>query len=338
MPWRGGMGAFMHITMAHGGGGSLMEELVQSVFQRHFDNGILRQMEDAAVLDLPSRRVAFTTDSFVVQPLFFPGGDIGRLSVCGTVNDLLMRGASPRYLSAGFILQEGLPMATLEKVAASMGAAAREVGGQIVAGDTKVVEGNGGLFINTAGIGVLETEHDISASRAMPGDAVLISGPLGNHHAAILSARMGIENSIQSDCAPLTEMVRGLLFAGLPVHALRDITRGGLATVLHEIAAASGAQITLDGNVPLADDQVQGFADILGLDPLYMGNEGKLALILPETHAKKALEILRASKYGDGARLVGRVLQGDPCVTVQTRGGGHHILSPLAGEGLPRIC
>ncbi len=329
----------MKITSAHGGGGKLMDELIHSVFAKHFANETLAQMEDAAVLTLPSPRIAFTTDSFVVSPLFFPSGDIGRLSVCGTVNDLLMRGAVPKYLSAGFILEEGLDMGLLEKIAASMAETAKEAGVQIVAGDTKVVEGQGGLYINTAGIGVLETGLLISAHNARPGDAVFISGPLGNHHACILSARMGIENSIQSDCAPLGGMVAALLNAGLDVHALRDITRGGLCTVLHEIALASRVQVTLSGDVSFADDTVQGFCDILGLDPLYMGNEGKLVLLLPQAQAEEALRILRASPYGEGARQVGLVAATDaPGVRIQTRAGGHKTLGPLPGEGLPRIC
>lgn len=328
----------MKINTAHGSGGQMMDALIQDIFLKHFVNDILAQMEDAALLQLSSNRIAFTTDSFVVSPLFFPGGDIGRLSICGTVNDLLMRGATPRYLSAGFILEEGLDTETLEQIAASMRVAADEAGVQIVAGDTKVVEGQGGLYINTAGIGICEEPIDVSVRNAAAGDAVIISGPMGNHHACILSARMGIENAIESDCAPLTAMVRTLLQSGLAVHTLRDITRGGLATVLHEIAVASGVEIALDGGVPLADMAVQGFCDILGLDPLYMGNEGKLALILPQEESDRALGILQGCPYGAGARLVGRVLDGAPGLAITTRAGVARSLRPLVGEGLPRIC
>lgn len=329
----------MKITMAHGGGGKLMDDLIRDVFVRHFQNDILGRMEDAAVLPCPGGKIAFTTDSFVVSPLFFPGGDIGRLAVCGTVNDLLMRGATPRYLSAGFILEEGLLTETLEKVASSMREAAKEAGVSIVAGDTKVVEGKGGLYINTAGIGLVETPLDISAQNAADGDAVIVSGDLGDHHACILSARMGIENGIQSDCAPLTEMVAALLQSGLRVHAMRDITRGGLSTVLHEIALSSGVAFTLFPDVPLANERVQGFCEILGLDPLYMGNEGKMALILPKAEAQAAVDILRRCRYGADARVIGDASRsGTPGVFAKTRSGATRTLFPLAGEGLPRIC
>jgi len=328
----------MKINSAHGGGGKLMNELIRDVFQSAFSNEILDQMEDAAVFPVPAGRMALTTDSFVVTPLFFPGGDIGRLAVCGTVNDLLMRGATPQYLTAGFILEDGLDTEPLTRVARSMRAAADEAGVQIVAGDTKVIGGRGGLYVNTAGVGFVPAGVEIGVSRARPGDAVLISGFLGNHHAAVLSARMGIANSIVSDCAPLCDMVAAMLRARLTVHAMRDVTRGGLASVLHEIASASNVHIALDG-APLADDQVQGFCDILGLDPLYMGNEGKLTLLLPADEADAALKILRASRYGKDARLIGTVLQSErPLVTARTRSGGSRVIEPLLGEGLPRIC
>ncbi len=328
----------MKITSAHGGGGKVMNELIRDIFEKHFSNEILSRMEDAAVLMLPGSKIAFTTDSFVVSPLFFSGGDIGRLSVCGTVNDLLMRGATPKYLSAGFILEEGLETDVLAKVAASMQAAAEEAGVQIVAGDTKVIEGRGGLYINTAGLGCVETSLDISVSNAREGDAVIISGDMGNHHACILSARMNIQNGIASDCAPLNEMVLSLINSGIEIHAMRDITRGGLGTVLHEIALASKIRIALSGDAPLADDQVSGFCDILGLDPLYMGNEGKLALVLPRKDAQHAVDLLRHSKYGEHARIIGETISGTPGVTIRTRSGATRLVEPLPGEGLPRIC
>ena len=327
----------MKINAAHGGGGKLMNELIRDVFQSAFSNETLDRMEDAAVLPALEGRIALTTDSFVVTPLFFPGGDIGTLAVCGTVNDLLMRGAVPKYLTAGFILEDGLEIETLKRVASSMRQAAEEAGVMIVAGDTKVIDGKGGLYINTAGVGFVKDGVMVSAANTKPGDAVIVSGYLGNHHACILSARMEIENSIVSDCAPLNGMVHALLDAGISVHSLRDITRGGLASVLHEIAHASGVHISLSG-APLADGQVAGFCDILGLDPLYMGNEGKLMLTVPEEEAQRALELIKASPYGEHAQIVGNVLSGTPLVTQKTRAGGNRVIEPLLGEGLPRIC
>ena len=329
----------MKITSAHGGGGKLTSDLIHGLFEKHFDNDILRQMEDAAVLPALPDRIAFTTDSFVVTPLFFPGGDIGKLAVCGTVNDLLMRGATPRYLSAGFILEDGLDTDVLERVAASMADAAAEAGVQIVTGDTKVIDGQGGLYINTAGIGSVDPALAIGAHRAQAGDAVILSGLLGNHQACVQSGRLGIENNIRSDCAPLGEMVRGLIGAGVEIHAMRDITRGGLATVLNEIAEASGARIRLAGGLILADSEVQGFCEILGLDPLYMGNEGKLTLTVPERDADRALSVIRNARYGENAQIIGDVCAGiPPMVTLVTLSGATRRVDPLQGEGLPRIC
>ncbi len=329
----------MKITQAHGGGGKLTTALIHDIFARHFANETLNRMEDAAVVPVNTPNIAFTTDSFVVTPLFFPGGDIGRLAVCGTVNDLLMRGAVPRYLTAGFILEEGLDTDVLERVARSMKETADEAGVTIVAGDTKVVEGSGGLYINTAGVGEMRHPQDVSVQNARPGDVVILSGDVGLHHAAILSARLGIENAIGSDAAPLVEMVLGLLEAGLPVHVLRDITRGGLGAVLYEIAQGSGVRIAMDHTVPLTDDTVGGFCELLGLDPLFMGNEGKLALVLPEACAQEALRLMRAARYGANARVVARVEASSvPLLTLGTRAGGTRSIEPLAGEGLPRIC
>lgn len=328
----------MNITMAHGAGGSATSELIGRIFARHFDNEVLNQMEDSAVVP-SSGRIALTTDSFVVTPLVFPGGDIGRLSVCGTVNDLAMRGAAPRYLTCGFILQEGLDIDLLDSVVKSMAETAREAGVAIVAGDTKVVEGQGGLFINTAGVGFVPEGTEISAGRCVPGDVVLVSGNLGDHHACILSGRMGIENGIRSDCAPLNGMVRALLEGGIAVHTLRDVTRGGLATVLKELAAASRCSIMLEEEALPVDPQVRDFCGLLGLDPLYMGNEGKLVAVLPEAQAERALGILRGSKYGEHAALIGRVEAQQPgLLSVRTSIGGRRALDVLQGEGLPRIC
>ncbi|MDP4110462.1 MAG: hydrogenase expression/formation protein HypE, partial [Bacillota bacterium] len=297
----------LKINSSHGGGGKAMNRLIKDVFQKHFSNEILNLMEDSAVFGVPSCKLAFTTDSFVVNPLFFPGGDIGKMAVCGTVNDLLMRGATPKYLSAGFILEDGLEIDTLERIAQSMQNAAAEANVSIVAGDTKVIEGSGGVYINTSGIGILETPLEISSHNALPGDAVIVSGNLGNHHACILSRRMGIENSIKSDCAPLREMVLNMLNGGINIHAMRDITRGGLATVLYEIAEASAAGIEIPGGLSFADTEVQGFCEILGLDPLTMGNEGKLVAVVPAEEAEKAVKIMKASKYGGDAQIIGKV-------------------------------
>lgn len=329
----------MTITMAHGSGGRLTDNLIHGCFARHFSNPVLNGMEDAAVLKPDAGRIAVTTDSFVVTPLFFSGGDIGRLAVCGTVNDLLMRGATPRWLTAGFILETGLDTELLDRAVASMAATAAEAGVTIVAGDTKVVEGNGGLYINTAGIGTLEDGVSIAAANSVSGDAILLSGFLAEHEACILSSRMGIENTIQSDCAPLVELVTALLADGLTLHALRDVTRGGLATVLNELAAASGTRFALDPDVALTSKQVRSFCDILGLDPLYMGNEGKLVLTLPMEQATRALAVMQRSRYGENARLIGCVQHSDsPGVTLPARSGAIRTIPPLLGEGLPRIC
>ncbi|MCD7918752.1 MAG: hydrogenase expression/formation protein HypE [Clostridiales bacterium] len=328
----------MKITTAHGAGGRATGELIGRIFARHFDNEILNQMEDSAVVPA-SGRIALTTDSFVVTPLTFPGGDIGRLCVCGTVNDLAMRGAVPQYLTCGFILEEGLDSALLETLVASMAATAREAGVTIVAGDTKVVEGQGGLYVNTAGVGFVPDGMEISAARCAPGDVVLVSGDLGDHHACILSQRMGIQNGIQSDCAPLGGMVQELLAAGIQVHSLRDVTRGGLATVLKELAEASKCSITLEEAALPVTPQVRDFCGLLGLDPLYMGNEGKLVAVLPAAQAEDALAVLRRSKYGSHAACIGVVGDEEPgLLTIKTPIGGRRVLDVLQDEGLPRIC
>jgi hydrogenase expression/formation protein HypE len=316
-----------------------MNELIRDIFGKHFSNPTLDRMEDAALLPPANGKIAFTTDSFVVSPLFFPGGDIGRLAVCGTVNDLLMRGTVPKYLSAGFILEEGLELETLERAVTSMRRTADEAGVEIVTGDTKVIEGKGGMYINTAGIGILESPVDISVQNARAGDAVIVSGLLGDHHTCILSSRMGIENDIRSDCAPLVDMVNMLIKSGVEIHTMRDITRGGLASVLHEITTGSHVQIEVFHNIALAGSQVQGFCDILGLDPLYMGNEGKLALVLPQKEAEKAVGMLRGCRYGEHAQIIGTVYASEePSVIMRTRTGGTRLVEPLLGEGLPRIC
>lgn len=329
------------IRLVHGSGGSATNELISDLFARAFQCETLDQMEDCAIV-AGTERIAVTTDSFVVTPVEFPGGDIGRLSVCGTVNDLLMRGARPRYLTCGFILQEGVSIAMLRRVAESMAETAREAGVQIVAGDTKVVNGSGEFYINTTGVGVFDGERsrlDICAAGAREGDAILVSGNLGDHHAAILSGRMGIKNQIVSDCAPLCDMVERLLAAGIPIHAMRDVTRGGLATVLKELAEASKKTFTLEQDLLPVTGQVQDFCGLLGLDPLYMGNEGKLVAILPGEEAERAVSIMREAKYGEHACIIGAVTAEEPgTLVLKTKIGGLRALNVLMGEGLPRIC
>lgn len=328
----------MKITLAEGAGGVSTARLISDVFAKHFQNPILAGMEDAAVL--PSEgfsQIALTTDSFVVTPLFFKGGDIGRLAVAGTVNDLLMRGATPNYLTAAFIIETGTDTDTLDRIARSMAETAKEAGVLIVAGDTKVVEGDGQVFINTTGVGFVPEGVEISASRAEVGDVVLLSGTLGDHHAALLSARMSIENAVESDAAPLTAMVQALLSAGIHLHAMRDVTRGGLGTVLTEIAEASGVQIQLEEESLPLTPAVKSFCGLLGLSPLYMGNEGKLIALLPAEEAERAIETVRSSPYGENAAIIGTVASGDG-VILRTPLGGRRKIGPLVGEGLPRIC
>jgi hydrogenase expression/formation protein HypE len=323
--------------MAHGSGGIATEELIRDVFVKYFKNDILGAMEDAAVLPPEGGRIALTTDSFVVDPVFFPGGDIGMLSVCGTVNDLLMSGAAPKYLTCAFILEEGLKIGNLNRIAASMAAAADRAGVCIVAGDTKVIGGAGGVLINTTGVGFLPEGRAVSPKRCAQGDALLVSGNLGDHHAAILSARMGIENDIKSDAAPLNAPVEALYKAGVDVKAMRDITRGGLATILNEFAAASSLGMEIfEENIPVSP-AVQALSGILGLDPLYMGNEGKLLAVVGGRDADRALAALRSTELGKNAAVIGRVTEKSGAV-LTTKLGGRRVLAVLYGEGLPRIC
>lgn len=326
----------MKITLAHGSGGKSTSELIEKIFAKHFSNPVLNQMEDSAVVD-GYGKIAVTTDSFVVTPLFFNGGDIGRLSVCGTVNDLLMRGAVPKYITSAFIIEEGADTDTLEKIVISMAKTAEEAGVTIICGDTKVIEGNAGVYINTAGVGFIKESTDIVSTNLREGDAVIVSGNIGDHHAAILSARMGIENNIASDNAPLVEPIRKMLKAGIELHCMRDITRGGLATVLNELASASNVNIEIEENKIPINPEVKAFAEILGLEVMHMGNEGKFAAILPMEQAEKAVEIIRSCKYGENAEIIGEVKHGDG-VTLLTPIGGKRQLNVLYGEGLPRIC
>lgn len=324
--------------MAHGSGGRATTELIEQTFAKYFKNPVLDKMEDSAVVD-GSKKIAMTTDSFVVTPLIFPGGDIGRLCVCGTVNDLLMSGAEPRYLTCGFILEDGADTEVLEQIVKSMADTAAEAGVVIIAGDTKVIEGKGGIYINTAGVGFVPENLRISSSLCMEGDAVLVSGNLGDHHAAILSTRMEIENEIRSDNAPLGEMVGKMKDAGVEIHAMRDVTRGGLATVLHEFAVSSDCCMEIEEKSLPVSGAVKGFCALLGLEAMYMGNEGKMIAVVPEKDAQKALECMRTSRYGENAVQIGCVThKQNKTVLLHTPIGGIRIMTELIGEGLPRIC
>jgi hydrogenase expression/formation protein HypE len=332
------------ITLAHGAGGKATHTLVEAVFLEAFRNPLLEPLEDQAVLSVAGQRLAFTTDSFVVSPLFFPGGDIGDLAVNGTVNDLAVSGARPLYLSAGFILEEGFPVTDLQRIVDSMAAAGAEAGVQIVTGDTKVVErGKGdGCYITTAGVGVLERPVLLAASRCRPGDAVLVSGPIGDHGVTILLCRgeLDISSDITSDTAPLHGVVAALLDAvGDGVHALRDATRGGVATVVNEMAGAAGVAVVLDEDAIPVRPEVRGASEILGIDPLYVACEGRLVAVVDGAVADTALAAMQAHPLGRGAALIGRV-QADPAgrVLLRTTFGGTRIVDVLIGDPLPRIC
>lgn len=331
------------IQLAHGGGGRLMHQLLERLILPAFDNPRLASRHDAAVLEVDGGRIAFTTDSYVVRPLFFPGGDIGSLAVHGTVNDLAMAGARPAWLSAAFILEEGLPFDTLSRVLASMRAAAAAAGVAIVTGDTKVVDrGKGdGIFVNTAGIGIVEHRLAIEPASVRPGDSILLSGDLGRHGVAILAAResLGFAPALVSDSAPLHEPVAGLLRAGIELHCLRDLTRGGLASAVIEIAEAGGVSIELDERSIPVDPAVRGACEILGLDPLYVANEGRFVAFVPERDAERALQTLRGHPVADAACRIGAVSgERSGQVTLRTMIGASRIVEMFSGEQLPRIC
>ncbi len=331
------------VLLAHGGGGKLMHQLLESVFMPQFSNPALDARHDGAVLGINGLRLAFTTDSYVVRPLVFPGGNIGDLAVNGTVNDLAMCGARPLYLSAGFILEEGLEIETLRTVAASMRAAARCAGVTLVTGDTKVVDqGKGdGIFINTAGIGLVERPIEIGPPAVQPGDAVIVSGDLGAHGVAVLSVREGLEFEapVLSDTAPLWEPVEALFHAGIEVHCLRDLTRGGLASGLNEIASARGVAIRIEESCIPVEEPVKGACEILGLDPLYVANEGRFVAFIPERQAVAAVEALRRFDPCRNAARIGETGGEEPPVVIlRSRIGGNRVVDMLSGEQLPRIC
>lgn len=336
------------ITMAHGSGGKAMRDLIQDVFLGAFNNPLLAPLEDQAVVSLKDLaeggdRLAFTTDTYVVHPLFFPGGDIGTLAVNGTVNDLAVSGARPLYLSCGVVLEEGLAVETLRRVTMSMRAAADEAGVLIVTGDTKVVERGSAdkLFINTAGIGVIPAGVNISASRAQAGDKVIVNGYLGDHGCAILLARneLALETDVLTDCQSLADLVQTMLSVCPDIHCLRDATRGGLATVANEFAQSSRVAIRINEAALPLRESVRGACEILGLDPLYLANEGKLVAIVPAANAESLVETMRAHPAGREAAIVGDVMAAPSGIVMLNTGfGGGRIVDLLVGEQLPRIC
>ncbi len=331
------------ILLAHGSGGTMMKELIDEVFVEGFSEEALKRLDDAASLPFPGSRIAMSTDTYVVHPLFFPGGDIGRLAVCGTVNDVATSGAKPLYLSVGFILEEGFPIADLKRILVSMREAAREAGVHIVTGDTKVVEkGHGdGCFINTAGVGVLAEGLDLSGSNCKPGDKVLLSGTLGDHGIAIVSIREGLEfsTSIETDAAPLNALIANVLAAAPDARCFRDPTRGGLASTLNELADASGVSITVNEKSVPVKDQVRGASEMLGYDVFQVANEGKMVAVVPAEQADAALAAMKASPYGEEAAIIGEVAEGPAGkVYVFTSFGATRIMDMLVGEQLPRIC
>ncbi len=336
------------VTLSHGGGGKAMKDLIDEVFVAAFDNPLLAPLDDQARVPMSllaehGDRLAMTTDSFVVDPLEFPGGDIGRLAVCGTINDLAVGGAIPLYLSCSAIIEEGLPVDLLHRIARSMAAAASEAGVQVVTGDTKVVPRGAcdRLFLTTTGIGAIRAGLDLGAHRARPGDLVLVNGMLGEHGAAILAARgdLALDAPIDSDCAALHGLIDTLLCAAPGTRFMRDATRGGVATVLNEIALASDSGIEIDEHAVPLREPVKGFCEILGLDPLYLANEGRLVAIVPQAEADRALAAIRAHPLGDGACRIGSVTERRPRqVVMNTVLGGQRIVDMLVGDQLPRIC
>jgi hydrogenase expression/formation protein HypE len=331
------------ITLSHGSGGKATQTLIEAVFLEAFSNPLLAPLEDGAVLTAHGGRLAFTTDSFVVSPLFFPGGDIGDLAVNGTVNDLAVSGARPLWLSAGFILEEGFPVADLERIVGSMAAAAERAGVQVVTGDTKVVQRGkaDGCYVNTAGVGVIERPVELGVAAARPGDVVIVSGPIGNHGITVMLARgeLDIESEVASDTAPLNGLVERLLDATAGVRGLRDATRGGVATICNEVARAAGVAVVVDEDaVPVRPD-VRGACELLGIDPLYVACEGRLVAIVDGDQVDAAMAALRSHPLGEEAAVIGRVRDDPPgLVLLKTSFGGTRIVDLLVGDPLPRIC
>jgi hydrogenase expression/formation protein HypE len=331
------------ISLSHGSGGKQTNNLIKSLFQKYFDNKILNEMNDSAQLVMPSGRIALTTDSFVVNPKFFNGGDIGKLAVCGTVNDIAVSGAKPLFLTCAFIIEEGYVIEELERVVKSMADTANLAGVQIVAGDTKVVEKGkvDGLFINTSGIGVIYDDVNIGVSNAKQGDVVIVNGTLGDHGITIMCQRSGIDihGDLISDCAPLNSLIDEILKVCPYVHILRDATRGGLAAVLNEIAEASNVNIEIDERLIPVSEEVRGACELLGLEPLTIANEGKLCVVVPEEYSLKVIKVMRAHNLGRNSSIIGRISDGKgKRVYMKTLTGGTRIIEMPSGELLPRIC
>lgn len=334
---------YPHIMAAHGGGGKLMHQLIQKMFVSTFKNPLLEAQHDGATFSVPNGKLAFSTDSYVISPLFFPGGDIGSLAVHGTVNDLAMCGAKPLYLSAGFILEEGFSMETLWRIVQSMSHAAQVANVNIVTGDTKVVEkGKGdGVFINTAGVGIIEYNRHISPTEIQAGDEIILSGDIGRHGIAIMAVREGLEfeSSIESDSAPVSDLVMQLLDANIEIHCMRDLTRGGLSSALIEIAEKADRQIHIEERSIQVTSEVQGACEILGFDPLYVANEGRFIAFIKPKDRQKALDIFKAHPLGKDAAVIGKVTEETrPIVTMTSKIGTRRIIDMLSGEQLPRIC
>jgi hydrogenase expression/formation protein HypE len=334
---------YKNVLLAHGGGGKLTQQMIQKMFLPQFQNEFLEPLHDGAVFSLNGVRLAFSTDSYVVNPIFFPGGDIGELAVNGTVNDLAMCGASPMYLSAAFIIEEGFPMEDLWRVVLSMQESAKKAGVQLVTGDTKVVDRGKGdkIFINTSGVGAIGPGVEISPTRAQVGDRIILNGPIAVHGIAIMSVREGLEfeTLIESDTAPLNGLVASMLEASKRIHVLRDPTRGGVASALNEIAEKANLGISIvEGDIPLTEE-VEGACEILGLDPLYVANEGKLLAFVAPEDAERVLRAMRSHPLGKDSVMIGEVVREHPKVVVmQSRIGGKRIVDMLSGEQLPRIC
>jgi hydrogenase expression/formation protein HypE len=334
---------YPHVLLAHGGGGKLMQQLIEKMFTQAFGPKPTTGLHDSTVLNLPANKIAFTTDSFVVHPLFFPGGDIGSLAVNGTVNDLAMSGARPLYLSLGFIIEEGLSMETLWRIVRSIKKAADAAGVKIVTGDTKVVDkGKGdGIYINTSGIGIIEHHLSIVPANIQVGDAILINGDIGRHGIAIMATREGLdfETTIESDCSALNDIVAQLVQTDINIHCMRDLTRGGLASALNEVAQDASRTIQIDETAVPVKEQVASACAIMGFDPLYVANEGRFITFVPESQAAKALKILQNHPLGQGACRIGEVLsENRPLVTLKSFIGSNRILDMINGEQLPRIC
>ncbi len=334
-----------NILLGHGSGGTLTHNLIQDIFVKHFSNSILNVQGDSALLDISSWEIAMTTDSFVVDPIFFPGGDIGKLAVAGTVNDLAVAGAVPQYLSAAFIIEEGFPMADLERVVASMAAEAKRAGVRIVTGDTKVVERGkcDKLFINTTGVGILDEEHEkiCSGCKVEAGDKLLINGPIGNHGMAIMAKRndLKLAADIVSDCACLNHLIAEVINAGVRVKFMRDATRGGLSTVLYELVSGRDFGLEVYEEQIKVDREVQGMCELLGFDPMYVANEGKVLMVVAADDAAKALEIMQANDLGKQASLIGSIVDAHAGKGyIHTAVGGKRVVDMLSGEQLPRIC